>query len=167
MSKSTPECRKGCEVNEKWLDDCHIIDDLRKEITRLEYAIHLIADGGVDALVEELRLTKAALANYEQEFCYWVYDEEHDKYDTECKAMFNFFEGKYEENGYKHCPGCGKEISEKMRHGENIPNFRPPENYFPDCTFQHISGTVVFCHDKTSPKYKGWCSKRCLRPTKE
>jgi len=47
------------------------------------------------------------------EKCQWnrkVEDERSDVYTTSCDHEFMFYDGTFEENGYKFCPYCGKEI---------------------------------------------------------
>ena len=42
--------------------------------------------------------------------CKWIYDECHDYWDTECGEGHYFTSGGPDENKYKYCPYCGKEI---------------------------------------------------------
>ena len=44
--------------------------------------------------------------------CIWKYDEDHDKWDTECGNAHCFIDGNITENNYTHCPYCGKYIKE-------------------------------------------------------
>lgn len=48
---------------------------------------------------------------HSNEFCEWIRDnDEFDVYDTMCRNRHVFFEGSPEDNEYKYCPYCGKEI---------------------------------------------------------
>ena len=46
--------------------------------------------------------------------CKWTYDDDYDKWDTQCDNAFVVYEGTPSENNFKYCPYCGKEISELM-----------------------------------------------------
>lgn len=46
-------------------------------------------------------------------FCVWrVHDEVHmpDTYETTCKNAFLFADGGPDDNGFKYCPYCGREL---------------------------------------------------------
>ena len=45
--------------------------------------------------------------------CKWKYDDDHDKYDTDCGRAFSFMVDTPKENDYLFCPGCGKRIKEE------------------------------------------------------
>lgn len=57
--------------------------------------------------------------NENREDCIWMFDEVHDKWDTQCGQSFCFNDGTDpEENGMNFCPYCGDIIiSKKIRQG--------------------------------------------------
>lgn len=153
MPKSTPECRKGCDIIGALMDESAkrlkaldvleaevktlrednrqraaleldataTIKALKTEVAQMKTVTDLIADGGVDALIEHNRKLRAAmghadaaLANWEPEFCGWKHDEFQDMYETECGEAFCFPDGNWRDNHYEHCPKCGKEIVERI-----------------------------------------------------
>lgn len=53
--------------------------------------------------------------SYEEKYCQWIDDEVLDgdsMYETECGQAQQFTVGDIEDNNYKFCPFCGKEIAE-------------------------------------------------------
>lgn len=48
----------------------------------------------------------------DEKTCKWVYDEDYDVWETECKQLFCLNEGTPQNNIMKYCPFCGKLISE-------------------------------------------------------
>ena len=44
--------------------------------------------------------------------CTWIFDDLHDKYDTECGNAQQFEYEWLEQSGYKFCPYCGLAIIE-------------------------------------------------------
>src|SRR5574343_1066745 len=42
--------------------------------------------------------------------CEWQDEQECGFWDTACKRQFRFIDGDPDDNGYKHCPGCGKRV---------------------------------------------------------
>lgn len=45
--------------------------------------------------------------------CEWVYDDTHDKWDTECGDAFQFNDGVPIENNFGWCPFCGERLLDK------------------------------------------------------
>ena len=58
-----------------------------------------------------------ALADYEDHTkncrCVWVYDENHDNWNTTCGHAFCFIDGGPNENHMKFCPYRGKKLKER------------------------------------------------------
>jgi len=48
----------------------------------------------------------------DEEICVWVYDENHDKWDTDCDESFQFTNGRPRENGMIFCAFCGRALKQ-------------------------------------------------------
>jgi len=47
--------------------------------------------------------------------CMWIYDDRHDKWDTQCDNAFQFNCGGPKDNNMAFCPYCGKPLKEQQR----------------------------------------------------
>ena len=94
------------ELVKSWERRVCIIDNLIKKtsdngtLNRLQ-----IKRGSINGLLLEVKLLTT-------ETCTWAYDDIDGNHDTECGRSHYFPDGTIEENGYKFCPFCGKEMEE-------------------------------------------------------
>ena len=93
--KEQPTAYDVDKVVKQLIDDLPNNEDyLRQTTINLAYAIKIVKQGDVS-----------------DDVCEWkLEDEEANLYVTKCQQRHLIFEGTPKDNGYKHCPYCGKKI---------------------------------------------------------
>jgi hypothetical protein len=64
---------------------------------------------------------------HHSEVCVWKFDDNNSTWDTSCKTSIWLEDGDLEENGYKYCPRCGKNIQEQgyEQHSRGLTQLAP------------------------------------------
>lgn len=66
-----------------------------------------ISSGGTSLTLDEIRKLSEFLP---REKCHWTPPDDQDLIETECGESFTFNDGGIEENHFKYCPFCGREV---------------------------------------------------------